>query len=123
MTNYKFTVTLATDHERKTSDTNDFKIANDVFDEYAMQARDCGLSEYEVVFIDNRTGEVYRHVNYCSREVTEEELAMLDEAENSNSVENLFSDSLAADIEQCLEEMSADEFAELAEILLDMFDE
>lgn len=123
MTNYKFTVTLETNYERKTFDTNDFKIANDVFDEFAMQSRDCELSEYEVVLIDNRTGEVYRHVNYCSRKVTEEELAMLDESKNSNPIENLFSDSLAADIERCLEEKSANEFAELAEILLDMFDE
>lgn len=123
MTNFKFTVNCETNYEGKTFDTNDFQIANNVFEDYAMEAREYQLSEYEVVLIDNRTGEVYRHVNYCSRRPTEEELAMLDESENSNPIENLLSDSLAADIEQCLEEMSADEFAELAEILLDIFNE
>lgn len=123
MTDYKFTVHYKTEYDSQDFNTSDFKIANDVFDDYATEAREYQLSEYEVMLIDNRTGEIYRHVEYCSRKVTEEELAMLDEAENSNPVENLFSDSLTADIEQCLEEISADEFAELAEILLDMFDE
>lgn len=123
MANYKFTVHYKTEYDSQDFNTSDFEIANDVFDDYATEARDCKLSAYEVMLIDNRTGEIYRHVEYCSRRVTEEELAMLDESEDSNPVENLFADNLAEDIEQCFEEMDADEFVELAGILWDMFDE
>lgn len=125
MADYKFTVNCETNHDTEVFNTNDFNSAVMKFDQYKSECEEVELSDYDINIIDNRTGEVYESITYHTRRVTDEELAMLDEAESEdfNPVENLFSDSLAADIEQCLDEMSTDEFAELAEILLDMFDE
>lgn len=99
MTNYKFTVSCETDCDTEVFNTNDFNSAVMRFTQYKEECCERFELSYDINIVDNRTGEIYRYVANHSRRVTAEELAMLDESENSNSVENLSSDSLAADIE------------------------
>ena len=123
MTNYKFTVNCETTYDTEVFNTNNFDSAVIKFEQYKEECEEVELSDYDINIIDNRTGEVYECITYHTRRVTEEELAMLDESESEDSNPVVFSDSLAADIERCLKEMSADEFMELAEIFWDMPDE
>ena len=125
MTNYKFTVNCETEYDTETFNTNDIDVALAKFEDYKKGVEDCDSSEYEILIIDNRTGEIYKHITYYGRQISEEELDALDESESEdfNPVENPFPDSLAADIERYLEEMSEDEFAELTAMLWDMSDE
>ena len=101
MANYKFTVTVTTNYDKEEFSTNDFDSACAMFTAYKEKVEDCELSEYEIVVMDNRTGEIYEHLSHFFRRISVEELKALDTVfpeESPQSLGKTFADCVNENI-------------------------